>query len=50
MNGVLLVNELENFLETYSQKLRQAQAELECKLEKAPQAGKACRKNADGQP
>lgn len=37
MNGVLLVNELENFLETYSQKLRQAQAELECKLEKAPQ-------------
>lgn len=49
MNSILFVNELGNFLVGYRQKLKKARSELEGELVKAPQAGKACRKNADGQ-
>lgn len=37
MNSILLANEVENFLEDYRQKLKQAQSKLEAELEKAPQ-------------
>ncbi len=37
MKSILLVNELENFLEAYRQKLKKARSELEGELVKAPQ-------------
>ena len=37
MNSILLANEVENFLENYRQRLKEAQSKLEVELEKAPQ-------------